>query len=119
MKQSVISERAPAEVKSHLLLNAGKFRTYEEMKALLSSYLTEKDETADMDVSAVHGGKYGKKGHHGKGGKVGKDSKGKDPGSKGGKKGDSKGKDANKAKGGKKGKPDEQGKGWQQGWSQS
>ena len=119
VKQSVISERAPAEVKSHLLLNAGKFKTFEEMKALLLSYLTEKDETADMDISALHGGKYGKKGQHSKGGKPGKDSKGKDAGSKGGKKGDSKGKDANKAKGGKKGKQDEQGKGWQQGWSQS
>ena len=41
VKQSVISETAPAEVKSHLLPNAGKFKMYEKMKTLLLSYLTE------------------------------------------------------------------------------
>ena len=42
VKQSVIEDRIPAEVKSHLLVNAGKLKTFHEMKALLLSYLTEK-----------------------------------------------------------------------------
>ena len=78
VKQSVISERAPAEVKSHLLLNASKFKTYEQMKALLLDYLTEIDDTGDPDISYMYGNQSQKKGK-GKGKDKGK-TKGKPKG---------------------------------------
>ena len=80
------------EVKSHLLLNASKIKTYEQMKALLLEYLTEHDGSGDADISYMYGNSSRNK------------SKGK-------------GKDKGKEKGKSKGKGKEKGKhagGWRQ-----
>merc|ERR1712194_18625 len=90
IKRAITTERAPADVRTHLLVNAGALKTYEAVRSSIEAYLAagrkwSPEQPSSMEVDALYGkGKYGK-GKYGKGkekgkGKYGKQDKGKGKG---------------------------------------
>ena len=92
IKRAIITERAPAQVKTHLLVNAQTLASYSLVRAAVESFVTAGRQWGNgsqpMEVDALYGkgkskgGKWGKDKGHGKEKGHGKD-KGKDKGVKG------------------------------------
>ena len=82
IKRAIITERAPSEVRTHLLVNAGSLLSYESVRASIESFLAagrrwaQEPTPMDVDVNALYW--KGKGGKHGGNGKwTGKGDKGK------------------------------------------